>query len=117
MHSENIRKYRPFEPIDLSDRQWPSRVIDKPPVWCSVDLRDGNQALIEPMGDERKLRLYDLLVKLGFNISETSVSRYMPRRPPAPRARERWLTFLRNHMDCTSAMDLFTVPDNRPIQG
>lgn len=64
------QKYRPFEPIGLSDRQWPSRVIDKPPIWCSVDLRDGNQALIEPMGPERKRRMFDLLVQLGFKQIE-----------------------------------------------
>ena len=58
-------------------------------------------------------RIHAELIKLGFNISETSVSRYMPRRPPAPGARERWLTFLRHHMDCTVAMDLFTVPTVR----
>jgi len=58
-------------------------------------------------------RIHAELLKLGFSISETSVSRYMPRRPPAPGARERWLTFLRNHMDSTAAMDLFTVPTVR----
>jgi len=58
-------------------------------------------------------RIHAELVKLGFNISETSVSRYMPRLPPAPGARERWLTFLRNHMDCTAAMDFFAVPTVR----
>jgi 2-isopropylmalate synthase len=63
-------KYRPFAPIDLQDRQWPSRVITAPPVWCSVDLRDGNQALIEPMDAERKLRMFRLLVKLGYKEIE-----------------------------------------------
>ena len=63
-------KYRPFAPIALSDRQWPSRVISAPPVWCSVDLRDGNQALIEPMDAERKLRMFRLLVKLGYKEIE-----------------------------------------------
>src|ERR1700680_4849130 len=65
-----IRKYRPFAPINLPDRKWPSRVIDKAPVWCSVDLRDGNQALVEPMGPERKRRMFDMLVKLGFKEIE-----------------------------------------------
>jgi 2-isopropylmalate synthase len=65
-----IHKYRAFPAIDLPDRKWPSRVIDKPPVWCSVDLRDGNQALVEPMGPERKRRMFDLLVKLGFKEIE-----------------------------------------------
>ncbi len=63
-------KYRAFEPIHLPDRQWPSRVIDKAPVWCSVDLRDGNQALIEPMGQERKRRMFEHLVELGFKEIE-----------------------------------------------
>ncbi len=65
-----IHKYRPFPPIHLPDRTWPSRVIDHAPIWCSVDLRDGNQALIEPMGSDRKRRMYDLLLKLGFKEIE-----------------------------------------------
>jgi 2-isopropylmalate synthase len=65
-----IHKYRPFAPIDLPDRTWPSRVIDKAPAWCSVDLRDGNQALVEPMGPERKRRLFDMIVRLGFKEIE-----------------------------------------------
>ena len=65
-----IHKYRAFPPVQLSDRQWPSRVIAKAPTWCSVDLRDGNQALIEPMGAERKRRLFDMLLKLGFKEIE-----------------------------------------------
>ncbi|HZB93587.1 MAG TPA: 2-isopropylmalate synthase [Stellaceae bacterium] len=65
-----IEKYRPFAPIHLPDRQWPSRVIERAPIWCSVDLRDGNQALVEPMGAERKRRMFDLLVKLGFKEIE-----------------------------------------------
>ena len=52
-------KYQAFKPIELSDRQWPSRVIDKAPRWCSVDLRDGNQALIDPMNVDEKLRLWN----------------------------------------------------------
>ncbi len=65
-----IHKYRPFPPIKLPDRQWPARAITKAPAWCSVDLRDGNQALIEPMGPERKRRMFDLLLKLGFKEIE-----------------------------------------------
>jgi 2-isopropylmalate synthase len=65
-----IHKYRPFTPIALPDRRWPARVIDKAPLWCSVDLRDGNQALVEPMGPDRKRRMFDLLVKLGFKEIE-----------------------------------------------
>jgi 2-isopropylmalate synthase len=65
-----IHKYRPFTPINLPDRTWPSRVIDKAPAWCSVDLRDGNQALVEPMGPDKKRRLFDMIVKLGFKEIE-----------------------------------------------
>src|SRR5258706_13395131 len=63
-------KYRSFSPIDLADRTWPSRVISAPPAWCSVDLRDGNQALIEPMDGARKRRMFDMLVKIGFKEIE-----------------------------------------------
>ena len=65
-----VEKYKQFPPVDLPDRQWPSKVITKPPVWCSVDLRDGNQALIEPMGAERKRRMFDTLVNMGFKEIE-----------------------------------------------
>jgi 2-isopropylmalate synthase len=64
------KKYRPFPSIDLPDRRWPSAAITKAPVWCSVDLRDGNQALIEPMDAERKLRMFNLLVKMGYKEIE-----------------------------------------------
>jgi len=63
-------KYKPFPPIDLPDRQWPSRTITEAPQWCSVDLRDGNQALIEPMGHERKMRMFELLTAIGFKEIE-----------------------------------------------
>ncbi|MCW5729579.1 MAG: 2-isopropylmalate synthase [Alphaproteobacteria bacterium] len=63
-------KYRPFQPVRLADRTWPSKVIDKAPAWCSVDLRDGNQALIEPMGPDRKRRMFELLVGMGFKEIE-----------------------------------------------
>jgi 2-isopropylmalate synthase len=65
-----FHKYRAFRPVDLPDRQWPSRAIDRPPRWCSVDLRDGNQALIDPMDVTEKLRLFELLVEIGFNEIE-----------------------------------------------
>jgi len=70
MSTMPIHKYRPFAPINLPDRRWPSRIIDKAPIWCSVDLRDGNQALVEPMGPERKRRMFELLVRLGFKEIE-----------------------------------------------
>jgi 2-isopropylmalate synthase len=63
-------KYRPFTPIDITDRTWPNRVITAPPIWCSVDLRDGNQALIEPMDPARKLRMFQHLVRIGFKQIE-----------------------------------------------
>jgi len=63
-------KYRPFPTIDLPDRQWPSRVITQAPRWLSTDLRDGNQALIDPMDAEKKTRFFDLLVKVGLKEIE-----------------------------------------------
>ena len=64
------RKYRPVAPVTLPERQWPMRTIDAAPIWCSVDLRDGNQALIEPMDADRKLRMFRLLVKMGYKEIE-----------------------------------------------
>ncbi len=63
-------KYRAATTVGLVDRRWPDVVIDKPPVWCSVDLRDGNQALIEPMDPARKLRMFEQLVRIGFKEIE-----------------------------------------------
>jgi len=63
-------KYRPFAPVGLKDRTWPDASISAPPIWCSVDLRDGNQALIEPMNIERKLRMFEQVVKIGFKEIE-----------------------------------------------
>ncbi|MPY92795.1 MAG: 2-isopropylmalate synthase [Acidimicrobiia bacterium] len=65
-----FEKYRPFEPVGLRDRTWPDRAITMAPTWCSVDLRDGNQALINPMDLERKRRLWDLLLAVGFKEIE-----------------------------------------------
>ena len=70
MLQDPIKKYRPFRPIGLTDRTWPDRTIEAPPTWCSVDLRDGNQALIEPMNPARKRRMFDLLVHTGFKEIE-----------------------------------------------
>jgi 2-isopropylmalate synthase len=67
-----ISKYRAYAPVNLPDRKWPSQVLTKAPIWCSVDLRDGNQALIEPMGVDRKNRMFNLLVKLGFKEIEVA---------------------------------------------
>jgi len=63
-------RYQPFVRIDLPDRTWPDRVLERAPRWCSVDLRDGNQALVEPMGWERKIRLFETLVAIGFQEIE-----------------------------------------------
>ena len=63
-------KYRPFPPINLPDRKWPSRVITQAPRWLSTDLRDGNQALVDPMGAEKKTRFFDLLCKIGIKEIE-----------------------------------------------
>ena len=63
-------KYRPFAPVTLSNRTWPDAVLTQAPLWCSVDLRDGNQALIEPMDIPRKLRMFQTLVRIGFTEIE-----------------------------------------------
>ena len=65
-----FEKYKPWVPLVLADRTWPNRIIDKAPMWCSVDLRDGNQALIDPMDPERKMRMFKALVKMGFKEIE-----------------------------------------------
>jgi 2-isopropylmalate synthase len=68
-----IHKYRPFHEqirVDLPDRRWPDTRIEKAPRWCAVDLRDGNQALIEPMNPARKLEMFELLVQMGFKEIE-----------------------------------------------
>ena len=70
MQRGTITKYRPFPTIDLPDRQWPNRTLTQAPLWCSVDLRDGNQALINPMNLEQKLRMFSLLVDIGFKQIE-----------------------------------------------
>ena len=68
--SNDNRKYRPFNQVKIPDRTWPDKVIDTAPLWCSVDLRDGNQALITPMNLEQKIELFKLLVKIGFKDIE-----------------------------------------------
>jgi 2-isopropylmalate synthase len=95
-----IHKYRAFPAIDLPDRRWPMRVIDRAPLWCSVDLRDGNQALPEPMGPDRKRRMFDLLVKLGFKEIEVGF----------PAASETDFTFIRQ------LVEEQLVPDDVTIQ-
>jgi len=70
MLKQAASKYAAFQPIGLKDRTWPDAVIRKAPIWLSTDLRDGNQALIEPMDVERKLRMFHQLVKIGFKEIE-----------------------------------------------
>src|ERR1700737_3135139 len=70
MQKGHVTKYQPFPTIDLPDRQWPSRTITAAPTWCSVDLRDGNQALPIPMGIKEKLEMFKLLVAIGFKEIE-----------------------------------------------
>jgi len=100
MSAMPIHKYRPFAPVELPDRRWPMRVIDRAPQWCSVDLRDGNQALVEPMGPDRKRRMFDLLVKLGFKEIEVGF----------PSASETDFTFVRE------LVERRLVPDDVTIQ-
>jgi 2-isopropylmalate synthase len=70
MQSAPVSKYRPFPPVHLPNRQWPNRTFTRPPIWCSVDLRDGNQALAQPMSVEEKLEYFELLVRIGFKEIE-----------------------------------------------
>ncbi|MCB0956712.1 MAG: 2-isopropylmalate synthase, partial [Ilumatobacter sp.] len=69
-HTMPFEKYQRFIPLVLTDRTWPNKVHEKAPLWCSVDLRDGNQALIDPMDPQRKRRMFDTLVKMGFKEIE-----------------------------------------------
>lgn len=93
-------RYRPFPAIDLPDRTWPTKTIDTPPIWCAVDLRDGNQALIDPMSTARKQAMFDLLVRLGFKQIEVGF----------PSASETDFNFLRHLIE----NDL--IPDDVTIQ-
>ncbi|GAA3898058.1 2-isopropylmalate synthase [Halomonas cibimaris] len=100
MLSDPAQKYRPFVAVDLPDRRWPSRRIEHPPIWTSVDLRDGNQSLIDPMDHERKQRLFDTLVKIGFKEIEVGF----------PSASQTDFDFVR------SLIDEGKVPDDVTIQ-
>ena len=66
----NFHRYQPYETMKLTDRTWPDAVLTKAPIWCSVDLRDGNQALIDPMNVEEKVRFFKTLVEIGFKQIE-----------------------------------------------
>ena len=100
MLKQPASKYRAFAPVKLADRTWPDAVLTRPPVWCSVDLRDGNQALIEPMDISRKLRMFQMLVAIGFKEIEVGF----------PSASQIEFDFLRRLID----EDL--VPDDVTIQ-
>ncbi|MDQ2077058.1 2-isopropylmalate synthase [Marinimicrobium sp. ABcell2] len=93
-------KYRRFEPVQLPDRQWPNRVLDKPPIWMSTDLRDGNQALIDPMSVDTKMRFFQALVGMGFKEIEVGF----------PSASETDFTFVRRLIE----EDL--IPDDVTIE-
>ncbi len=95
-----IEKYKPFTPIDLPDRTWPGKTITECPTWCSVDLRDGNQALIEPMGPERKLKMFKTLCAMGFKEIEIGF----------PSASETDFEF------CRKIIDEGLIPDDVVIQ-
>ena len=62
----NFKRYRQFPPVNLPSRQWPNKVIEKAPIWCSVDLRDGNQALEKPMNLDQKIKFFQYHFKIGF---------------------------------------------------
>ena len=70
MQPAPVTKYRPFPPVSLPNRQWPNRTFTHAPIWCSVDLRDGNQALAQPMSVEEKLEYFQMLVNIGFKEIE-----------------------------------------------
>src|ERR1700734_3202374 len=72
-------KYHSFKPINLTDRSWPSRTITHPPIWMSTDLRDGNQALFEPMNAQRKMRMFKTLVQIGVKQLAVNAARTMKR--------------------------------------
>lgn len=95
-----MAKYVPFPPVNLPDRTWPSKTIDHAPVWCSVDLRDGNQALINPMGPAKKLELFRALLKVGFKEIEVGF----------PAASETDFSFVRE------LIDQRLIPDDVTIQ-
>ena len=99
MAQMNIPKYKAYPPIDLPDRNWPNNLIETAPTWCSVDLRDGNQALIEPMDSARKMRMFKLLVGMGFKEIEVGF----------PSASETDFNFLRELIDGGHVPDDVTI--------
>lgn len=99
MHPSSLAKYRPFPPVHLPDRTWPDQVLDHAPEWCSVDLRDGNQALPQPMSVEEKLEFFDLLVRVGFKQIEVGF----------PSAADTEFNFLRRLIDENRIPDDVTI--------
>ncbi|WP_055557507.1 2-isopropylmalate synthase [Streptomyces sp. NBRC 110028] len=102
-----LGKYLPYEPIGLEDRTWPGRRAERAPLWCSVDLRDGNQALIEPMDVVRKRRMFDLLVSLGFKEIEVGY----------PTSSQDDHDFLRHLIDTDAIPDDVVIQVMAPIRG
>jgi 2-isopropylmalate synthase len=99
MHPSSLAKYRPFPPVRLPDRTWPDRVLDHAPEWCSVDLRDGNQALPQPMSVEEKLEFFDVLCRVGFKQIEVGF----------PSAADTEFNFLRRLIDENRIPDDVTI--------
>lgn len=99
MHPASLSKYRPFPPVHLPDRTWPDKTLDHTPEWCSVDLRDGNQALPQPMSIEEKLEYFDLLVRIGFKQIEVGF----------PSAADTEFNFLRRLIDENRIPDDVTI--------
>ncbi|MBK1883861.1 2-isopropylmalate synthase [Luteolibacter pohnpeiensis] len=99
MNSSALTKYRPFPPISLPDRTWPDQTLTEAPIWCSVDLRDGNQALPQPMSVEEKLEFFDLLVRVGFKQIEVGF----------PSAADTEFNFLRRLIDENRIPDDVTI--------
>ncbi len=100
MHPSSIAKYRPFPPVHLPARTWPDKTIDRAPIWCSVDLRDGNQALPQPMSVEEKLEFFDVLCRVGFKHIEIGF----------PSAADTEFNF------CRRLIDESRIPDDVTIQ-
>src|SRR3546814_12264439 len=99
-------KYRSFKPIHLRDRQWPDAVLSKAPIWLSTDLRDGNQALIEPMNAERKLRMFRELIRIGFKEIEVGF----------PSASQTEFDFVRQMIDKNMIPDDVTIQVMTPAR-
>ncbi len=99
MHPKSLSKYRPFPPVSLPDRTWPDQTLMHAPEWCSVDLRDGNQALPQPMSIEEKLEFFDLLVRVGFKQIEVGF----------PSAADTEFNFLRRLIDENRIPDDVTI--------